>query len=173
MILILCDHNPEMVRAWEQAFAGCEDVEIRCGDFTDVSADALVSPANSFGQMDGGLDLALREYFGAGLQDLVTEALETWGGMLPVGEAVVVETGDDGVPYLIVAPTMEVPSVVAHTNNAFRAMRAVLCAARRAVDAGALLESVAVPGLATGVGKMHPLTAAAQMRDAWDEYRAS
>lgn len=173
MLLVLCDINPEMVRAWADLFGDCPDVEVRLGDLTDVEADAYVSPANSFGDMSGGIDFALRERFGARIEDAVRERIDRAGGILPVGQAIVVETGDEEVPYLISSPTMEVPTDVAHTHNAYYAMRALLRAVQRfnARNPGAI-ETVAIPGLCTGVGHMLPETAARQMRDAYDSFTA-
>jgi hypothetical protein len=37
--------------------AGLNDVEVVCGSLFDVDADAVVSPGNSLGFMDGGVDL--------------------------------------------------------------------------------------------------------------------
>ena len=87
---------------------------------------------------------------------------------------VVVDTGDESVPYLVVAPTMEVPSLVAGTDNAYRAMLALL----RAVDQFNLqraedvrpIRRIAVPGLCTGVGGMPREFAADQMFRAYREW---
>jgi O-acetyl-ADP-ribose deacetylase (regulator of RNase III) len=78
----------------------------------------------------------------------------------------VVETGDFDVLYLLCAPTMFVPSVVAHTDHALRAMTAILHTAH-----DHRVDSVAVPGLCTGVGCMHPDDAAAQMALAHREWQ--
>ena len=51
--IVLCDQDEPIVSAWEQEFAGCRGVDIRHGDSFEVQADAYVSPANSFGIMDG------------------------------------------------------------------------------------------------------------------------
>jgi O-acetyl-ADP-ribose deacetylase (regulator of RNase III) len=171
MRLILCDLNEWMVAAWGEAFAGCPDVEVYEGDLLEMAADAYVSPANSFGDMSGGIDLDLRLRFGQQLEDAVQGAIRNIGGMLPVGQALVVETGDGEVPYLVCAPTMEVPMHVAHTNNAYLAMRAALRAVERFNEKhpGAI-QSIGVPGLCTGVGEMPPEVAARQMRAAYSEW---
>jgi hypothetical protein len=49
MRLIPCDLYGRLIPAWKQEFAAFPEVEVRCGDLLDVSADAYVSPANSFG----------------------------------------------------------------------------------------------------------------------------
>ena len=173
-MLILCDHNPAMVRAWTAALGDEPDVEIRLGDLTEVSADAYVSAANSFGEMGGGVDLALRERFGGEIERRVMDTISEAWGRLPVGEALILETEDWDVPYLIVAPTMEVPMDVSLTDHAYLALRAVLHAwtERERREPGSI-GSIAVPGLCTGVGRMDPERAAAQMRRAWEEFRQS
>jgi O-acetyl-ADP-ribose deacetylase (regulator of RNase III) len=171
MRLILCDLHGTLADAWRREFAGWPEVEVRAGDLLEISADAYVSPANSYGWMDGGIDLALRDRFGHEIQDAVQERIEALGGRLPVGEAIVVETGDDEVPYLICAPTMVVPSWVAETNHAYLAMGALLRAAGdfNQGHPGAI-ETIGIPGLCTGTGGMPPQVAARQMRAAWEEF---
>ena len=172
--LILCDFDRTLTSAWEQQFDGCKGVDVRAGNILEVAADAYVSPANSYGAMDGGLDWALRERFGLEIETRVQAAIgRERGGMLPVGDALVVPTNDEDVPYLIVAPTMELPMVVLHTSNAFYAMRALLRAWGRfeAREPGRIA-SIAVPGLGTGVGRMDPEVAAKQMRRGYDEFLA-
>ena len=167
--VILCDSEPEIVRAWKRAFAGHDEVEVRLGDLTEVEADAYVSPANSFGWMDGGIDLALRARFMAGdIEGTVQSAIAKRGGRLPVGEALVVETQDDEVPYLIVAPTMETPSNVGTTSNAYKAMVALLRAVTRFNEQNEdAIGTIAICGLCTGVGGMEPHVAAMQMHSAY------
>lgn len=170
--IILCDLQPEMVAAWERHFARFENVDVIEGDLTEAYADAYVSPANSFGYMDGGIDLALRERFAANdIERRVQERIATLGGMLAVGQAIVVRTSDLEVPYLISAPTMEVPSHVGHTNNAYRAMRALLDAVESFnAKSGSAIGSIAVPGLCSGIGGMEPENAASQMALAYEEW---
>ncbi len=52
--------------------------------------------------------LLLRERF-PGVDVEVQQEIDGRGGLLPVGRAIVVETGDFEVPYLVCAPTMVVP----------------------------------------------------------------
>jgi O-acetyl-ADP-ribose deacetylase (regulator of RNase III) len=171
--VILCNPHRELVRAWRRRFREHPEVDVRQGDLLEVGADAYVSPANSYGWMDGGLDLILRERFAAGdIQGKVHQAIEALGGLLPVGKAIVLETEDEEVPYLVVAPTMEVPGDVAYSPNAYRAMLALL----RAIDQfngkeDGAIGSVAVPGLCTGVGGMAPRMAALQMHRAYVRWK--
>src|SRR5437868_2455500 len=123
----LRDREPQLPDAWRRYFYGLDSVEASCGDIFDVQADAIVSPANSFGFMDGGIDLAYSRRFGWELQARLQALLrEEYDGELLVGQAVLLETHDDTIPYLISAPTMRVPMNVAGTVNAYLAFRAVL-----------------------------------------------
>jgi O-acetyl-ADP-ribose deacetylase (regulator of RNase III) len=166
MKFILRDTNVDVVRAWRETFAGAPDVSISCGEIFEVEADAIVSPANSFGFMDGGIDLVYLMRFGTGLQDRLRARLrEQHDGELPVGEAVVIETGDEELPLLISAPTMRVPMDVSKTVNAYLAFRAAIRAARahNARGVGKMINTLLCPGLGTAIGATEPDVCARQM----------
>jgi len=163
MKLILCAIHMQLFDAWRVAFEGDEDVSVVHGDILEQTADAVVSPANSFGWMDGGIDLLYRNRFGAELEHCVIRAITQLKGCeLPVGEAIAVPTYDPAIPNLIVAPTMRVPGIVADSNHAYLAFAAALRAARFHK-----FERVLSPGMCTGTGRMHPVQAAYQMRKAY------
>lgn len=96
--LILCDLHEPLVRSWRRAFAKHPEVEIVHGDLIHVAADAYVSPANSFGIMDGGIDIALAARFPL-VESRVQDAIALRGEPLPVGHCLVVDTGDFDVPF--------------------------------------------------------------------------
>lgn len=136
----------------------------------DVAADAVVSPANSFGFMDGGIDAVYTHQFGFALEGRLQALLAAeHGGELPVGCAVIVETGSPEIPWCISAPTMRVPAPVPDTANAYLAFRAALRAvlAHNAVGRQQI-RRILCPGLATTTGRMPVGRCAAQMRAAWD-----
>ncbi|KAJ8314435.1 hypothetical protein KUTeg_006585 [Tegillarca granosa] len=64
----LRDFNSQMVKAWEEAFEKYipDMIQVSLGDIFNgaPAADAIVSPANSFGFMDGGIDMAYSMHFG-------------------------------------------------------------------------------------------------------------
>jgi O-acetyl-ADP-ribose deacetylase (regulator of RNase III) len=159
-----------MADAWRSAFDGCSDVEVSCGDIFGVKADAIVSPANSFGFMDGGIDLAYSRHFGWNLQKNLQKVIrEEYYGELPVGNAVIVETGNPGIKYLISAPTMRVPQDVSKTVNAYLAFRAVLIAVKEFNEKnGNKIKSILCPGLGTLTGCIAPEACAIQMKKAYD-----
>ena len=56
--LHLVDLEDSLVQAWRAEFAAFPEVEVAEGDILAVARGAIVSPANSQGHMDGGIDLA-------------------------------------------------------------------------------------------------------------------
>lgn len=168
MKLLLRDIDAAVVAALADAFADCPDVDVARGDILALDADAIVSPANSFGSMGGGIDRIYVRHFGAGVREALQARIRSdHGGELPVGEAVCVLTGNAGIPRMISAPTMREPGAVAGSRHAYLAMLAALTEAARHPAIGVLL----CPGLCTKTGRMPATDAAAQMREAYDVYR--
>ena len=155
--------------AWARWFGDADSVQIVRGDICETSCDAIVSPANSFGFMDGGLDWQLSEKFGWDLQAEVQQAIRARPlKELLVGEAIIVSTGSREIPWLISAPTMRVPMNIKATVNAYLAMKAILAAVAAHGDVPPI-RSVAIPGLGTGVGGLEPESCASQMYQAYKE----
>jgi O-acetyl-ADP-ribose deacetylase (regulator of RNase III) len=126
MKLFLRDRSPEVVEAWQLHFRNLPDVEISCGDIFDVATEAIVSPANSFGYMNGGIDGVYSQRFGPQLQSrLQMYLLDNHDGELPVGQAVHIPIEFDTRYYwLISAPTMRVPMDISGTvTRTFRHAR--------------------------------------------------
>jgi O-acetyl-ADP-ribose deacetylase (regulator of RNase III) len=166
----LGDRNPEVARALGRHFHDVGGVEVLEGDLLDLDCDAIVSPANSFGYMDGGIDRHIDRFYGGEAQKAVLALIAgRYYGELPVGSAAIVEMATRRFPYLVVSPTMRVPGDhLDGTINAYLAMRAALIAVLdRNRDGPGRIESVAVPGLGTGVGGMAPEESAGQMRAAY------
>ena len=163
--ILLRDINADVAAAWRETFAGVDGVDVSQGDIFGLTADAIVSPANSFGYMDGGIDGVYCMHFGWGLSQRLREVLRTeWDGELPVGCAVIVETNDPRIPYLVSAPTMRVPMNVSNTVK--RVPRVPGGAGRRArpqPPAPGSIRSLLCPGLATFYGCMDPRRSARQM----------
>ncbi len=173
--ILLVDRTPAMTSAWNRSFEDYDSVEAIEADYFSEPADAMVSPANSFGIMDGGLDLAIRDTLGFETQRRVQQAiLEEHHGELPVGQAVIVPTDHEDWPFLIAAPTMRVPESVARTTHAYLAFRAILLAVARFNERSTdtRLESIVCPGLGTGIGAMDPERCALQMRMAYRQLSA-
>lgn len=168
--LSLGDLNGEVARALAAAFHDAPAVEVLEGDLLDAECEAIVSPANSFGDMGGGIDKAIDDFHRGAAQRAVMAAIaEHFYGELPVGMAHVVEVPGCRWRFVVASPTMRIPGRVANSLNAYLSMRAALVAVLRHNAAGRpAIRCLAVPGLCTGVGGMSAEEAATQMRTAYD-----
>lgn len=171
--LILVDPKPEVCRAFERAFRGLPGVEVAKGYFEHLDVfDCLVSPANSFGLHDGGMEQAVTDFFGEALEERVRERiLDEFLGEQPVGTSLIIETGHPLHPYIAHTPIMRYPTLIAETDNAYAAMWAALLAVRRHNRAGPRrIRLLACPGLGTGTGWMRAGEAARQMAAAYRNF---
>ena len=161
----LRDIDAAVVRAWKEHFKDIDAVQVSKGDIFELEADAIVSPANSFGYMDGGIDLVYVRRFGWKLQDRLQAHLkDQHDGELPVGQATIIETLDAAIPFMVSAPTMRIPMNVSTTVNAYLAFRAAIRAVKQHnADGNKPIRSVLCPGLCTAIGMMPPGAAARQM----------
>jgi len=168
--ILLRDKNINLVNAWTREFNGYPNVKISCGDIFELKADAIISPANSFGFMDGGIDLVYSLYFGWDLQEALQNKIRNlFYGELPVGLATIVETRNSNIKYLISCPTMRVPEDVSNTVNAYLAFRAGLIEAINFnKNSGDKITSILCPGLGTLSGMMPETNCAKQMKYAYD-----
>lgn len=184
MQIVLAAVEEPLALAWEEFCGDLPDVVVHRGSILDVPCDAIVSPANSFGFMDGGIDLLYMHRFGAAIEDTVRRAiLERHAGELVVGNAEIVATGDAAIPHLIAAPTMRVPiDLPADTVNPYLAARAALLLVgrdrfpdgpHRGEPIADHIKTIAFPGLGTGVGRVRPRVCAQQVRVAIQTVRAA
>jgi O-acetyl-ADP-ribose deacetylase (regulator of RNase III) len=155
--VVLADVNATVVESWRAAFADTPGIEIRKGSILDQDVDAWVSPTNSRGRMDGGVDAVVKRHLGAGIQLRVQRAIrDEAGGRLPVGSAVCVPSGAVRPKYLISAPTMEESAQnVSETLNVALACAAAFQAVHRQNGkAPGSIGSVALVGMGARTGKV-------------------
>jgi hypothetical protein len=127
--LSLGDLNHRTAGALADGFADADAVEVVQGNLLDLDCEAIISPANSFGDMGGGIDKAIDDFHGGAAQKAVMAAIAgRFLGELPVGMALVVEVAARRFPLVVAAPTMRVPGSVVGTINAYLSMRAALIA---------------------------------------------
>ncbi len=173
--LILCAVERPLAEAWERFCGDLPFVRVHSGSILDLECDAVVSPANSFGFMDGGLDLLYSRRFGWGVQQRLQSLIrEQHGGELLVGTAAIVETNDARIPYVISAPTMRVPMILRDSINPYLAARAVfrlwkIGQLRDQTPVCDAVQTMAFPGLGTGVGQIGFDVCAHQLRAAIED----
>lgn len=178
--IILTAVDRQLADAWQRWCGDLRCVKVHCGSIFDAACDAVVSPANSFGFMDGGIDRLYCEFFGAAVQERVQNCIrDCHGGELLVGQADIVPTGHDRIPYLIAATTMRVPTQLGPCIHPYLAARGVLrlimqgrfaCGENIGQPVADCVRRVALPGLGTGVGKVSPTTCARQVRAAIEDF---
>ncbi|RSK42401.1 macro domain-containing protein [Hymenobacter perfusus] len=170
--LLLVDPNTELCNAWQQAFAHYPEVEIINSRFEQIpNFDCIVSTANSFGLMDGGVDLAITRFFGPELQVRIQNyIIAHYTGEQPVGTSFIIETTHPRHPYVAHTPTMRVPMPIHATDNVYLAMKALLEAVTAFNALQKRIQVVACPGLGTATGRMPVEEAARQMALAYRYY---
>ncbi|WFB05886.1 macro domain-containing protein [Streptomyces sp. LX-29] len=155
--VVLTDINTSVVEAWRAAFADTPEIEIRKGSILDEEVDAWVTPTNSRGRMDGGVDAAIKRHLGAGIQLRVQRAIrDRFAGRLPVGSAVCVPSGAVNPGFLISTPTMEgsAQNVSETLNVALACAAAFQAIHRQNKEAPGSIASVALVGMGAQTGRV-------------------
>ena len=181
MQIYLLDINPEMTDAWNKYFK-CTGVNIVNKDFKTFitehqDMEAIVSPANSFGLMDGGYDKAIIDYYGPQLMEHVQYAiLNRWYGEQPVGTSMSIPIAnrvyvkeiagkkDLFHPILIHTPTMRTPEVIEDPRIIYQCMRTTLLEAIYQE-----VESIVIPAFGGCTGKVDHDTVANMMFLAYNQ----
>ena len=144
MKILIADHNKSTIASINE-FNPSFDVEL--GNPLAFDIDAVVSPANTKGIMNGGYDAVLRRYFGVGIEYIVRQYFDKFN--LDVGEAIAVKTGHSKVEWLIVTPTVSVTGdgLSGHATVSYScAYNAVKAAHEKGV------KYLGMTGLGSGVG---------------------
>ena len=173
LILSVPDHR--LLTAFNYSFANLDNVEIIPRPFETIKGfDCMVSAANSFGLMDGGVDAAITSFFGSQLQVRVQKhIIQEYLGEQPVGTAFVIDSGNKQHPWLIHAPTMRVPLIIDGTDAVYRATWAALLSVyhhNRTVAESEQINTVVFPAMGAGCGQVQPASVARQMKLAWDNF---
>jgi len=141
-VIYLSAIEEDLLEAFQKTCGDISLVEVHEGSILDLEVDAIVSPANSFGFMDGGIDLLYSESLGWHIQDRLQEKICAYH------------------------PTMRVPMVLQDTVNPYLAARATFLLRDHGIVREEGLEtekvsncvtSIAFPGLGTGVGRVDPI----------------
>jgi len=155
--IILVDINPKMVKAWRETFEENPEVEVVQGSMLEQQVSAWVSPTNSAGSMDGGLDAVIKNNLGGKIeQALKKEIARLYSGKMPVGHATCIPTGKNIPRYLISTPTMVTSSQdISDSLNVALACAAAFQAVhmQNAKEPGSI-RSVALPGLGANTGRV-------------------
>lgn len=149
-------------------FGDLENVILVNNDFESFikenKVQCVVSPANSFGLMDGGYDLALTNWYGNQLQERVQKyIIDNYYGEQPVGSSFIIETNKDN-QLLIHTPTMRIPERIKDEKVIYQCMRTTLMLAKENN-----IESILIPMFGGSAGGVNPQIIAKLMRLAYDQ----
>lgn len=160
-------------RKWEffKIYFEREDVELVNDSFENFmkqnKVQCVVSPANAFGLMDGGYDLAITEWYGNQLQERVQQyIIEHFYGEQPVGTSFIIETNKDD-QYLIHTPTMRTPQLIEDPRVIYQCMRTTLMEAKKNN-----IESILIPMFGGSCGGVRPQIVAEMMWKAYKQLQA-
>ncbi len=133
-------------------------LKILKGSITEVNVDVIVNAANSLGYMGGGVAGYIKRVGGKEIED---EAVRK--GPTPIGKAVLTTSGRLSFKGVIHAPTMERPAQRIPDENVYKATKAALELADEE------FQSIAIPGMGTGVGGVEHRIAARRMIEAYKD----
>lgn len=155
----------------------------------ETGGQVFVSPANSLGYMDGGIDYIYSRKMFKGceqkLKDLIKQSNQTTQlgrPYLRVGSAIWFPTTElisgeirekltkEQPLALLCAPTMFLPHDVSETNNAYWAFMAILIQFDKIRKIDPKYRTLICPSLCCGYGKMLVETAVNQMKKAYDDF---
>lgn len=158
-----------------------EDIKIsHCNVETiNTSNTVFVSPANSLGYMDGGIDLAYSRIMFPNCDIIVKEKIKQIGlktmlgrPYIPVGSALYISLLNSLSYYncgLIVAPTMFLPHDVSSTQNAYHSFLAALLQFEK-VRLKYQYTTLILTSHCCGYGKMSEEESVKQMKAAYDDF---
>jgi O-acetyl-ADP-ribose deacetylase (regulator of RNase III) len=200
MKLIIVTKNTVFIDRCKEYFSSNPNVTIYNGLIQDIKREgaAFVSPANSLGFMDGGIDEALSRHMFPGCEkevkrkiaelavqepqaNIISPASQGNQGefghktllgrpYLRVGSAQWIYV-NEGKSVLISAPTMFLPHPIKGTQNVYWAMQASLLAMKKVTkESKGCIDTMVITSMGCGVGCMDAEEAALQVLAAWKEY---
>jgi len=132
-------------------------------------ADCIVSPGNSFGHMDGGIDAILSNILPKIGKKVRKKIAKYYSGEQPIGTCFIIKTGNDKYPFLAHSPTMVIPKNVEGSLNAYYAFKAVLLSViKHNRQNEKKIKTILTTTFCTGCGDMKLETSLKQMRYAYD-----
>lgn len=153
MKIFLMDIDKNMCSEWNERFSAYENVEVVNCEFTKFiqqhpEVDTIGSAANSFGLMDGGLDLYYIKQYGKDLQKAVQKVIiKEYYGEQPIGSSFILAIPNSSGIKLIHTPTMRVPMKITDIRVIYTSTRSALV---EAIKAGSKVTMLPAYGHLTG-----------------------
>lgn len=183
---ILFDRNSAIVDCFKDKFSHLPNFQFQDIDVRQLLKEqklfAIVSPANSMGYMDGGIDLfymltmphiqakVMRQIKKYNIMSGTTSRKNKFASknisVLPVGSAFIINAEHANCDNLICAPTMPIPcDITDHEEYVYFAFIAILETMKEFKG-----KTIAIPGLGTACGRIKPNQCATLMKEAYDDF---
>lgn len=176
----LISFNDEWLDACRELFKDHPNMTIEHKDVRAVQKEntCFVSPANSFGFMDGGIDYPLSRHVLPGIEPKVKQRIRQLGlttnlgrPYLPIGSVVAVPHDSDNA-HLIVAPTMFLPHDVRGTRNPYWSYFAALHMWKKLCEQKKVEFNLVLTSHCCGCGLVPGPESANQFKMAYDDFVA-
>jgi O-acetyl-ADP-ribose deacetylase (regulator of RNase III) len=164
---------------YKKLFDGIPNIIVEARDIIQIPIEntCFVSPANSLGFMDGGIDWVLSRELMPGIEPKVKAKIAELGILttigrpyLSVGSVIAVPHDDESNTILIVAPTMFLPHNVCRTQNAYWSFYAALKMWNKICKQKNKNYTLVATSHCCGCGKMSGEESAKQMKQAYDDF---
>lgn len=160
--ITICNIDEDLKTVFDEHLSKYNNMSYYNGDFRDLpdSFDCIVSPGNSFGLMDGGVDGIIKSYFKAIDICIVvqTKLLEEVGGIHQPGSCILVNTTNDNnsCKYLAHCPTMIIPMKIKDYSVIYWCIWHLLVSVHKhnKINEFNQIKHILCPCLGTGVGKV-------------------
>lgn len=177
--ILICVVHDDAFTAFSSQFSNLNNVQVVRSNIAQISANCIVTAANSFGRMDGGVDGTVNvmmtqfeknmTYFHERVQRMI---VDRFFGEQPVGTSMLVPTPHHpSVHFVAHTPTMRVPEDVGDSLNAYIAFRSTLIEIlnhnKKHSDSSLKIRTIACTPFCTCSGGMTYARSASQMRKAY------
>jgi len=173
---IFFDRDLDKIQKYKHILQNISGTNFMHNDLDNVinnnpSINCIVSPANSYGFMNGGIDKDINRIMNNVELD-VKQRIELVGNydksgrkFLPIGKCEVIQKNNK---ILFVSPTMMMPGYLINETekNIFYSFYAILQKANNIIKQHNINLVIACPCLGTGVGNMEPTKSAMQVKEA-------
>jgi O-acetyl-ADP-ribose deacetylase (regulator of RNase III) len=168
----------EMCDAFQDRFKGLPNVKIIQDRFENLDPhDCFVTAGNSYGMMTAGIDAVVVNRFGEQIMERVQHhIMDKYFGEQPIGTSFVLATNDPHIPFLAHSPTMRTPENIEGTDKIYLATFAAFLSIQahnqsvRGTTSEQFIETVALPAMGTGFGRVPFSEAARQMAVAYRHF---
>lgn len=176
-MIYLISFNDEWLEAARDLFKEIPGFVIEHKDIRSIDRKdtCFVSPANSLGFMDGGIDFPLSRHVLPGIERKVKQRIKDLGletrlgrPYLPIGSVIIVPHDTDDAS-LIVTPTMFLPHNVQGTKNPYWSYYAALTMWEKWCKQNKKQYNLVLTSHCCGCGQVPGQEAATQLKQAYDD----